>query len=152
MKDSEQLVVFGLDGQRYALRLSAVERVVRAVEVIVLPSAPAIVLGVINLAGRVIPVMNIRKRFRLPEKEIGLDNQLIIARTAERTVALLVDYTSALAEISATEVIQAIKILPRIDYLDGVAKLEDGMVLIHDLDKFLSLEEEQALDSALARV
>jgi len=149
MKESVQLVAFMLDEQRYGLRLSVVERVVRAVEVISLPSAPDIVMGVINLAGQVVPVVNVRRRFRLPEKELGLDDQLIIAKTVGRTVALLVDSASSLVKVSAGDVIHASKILPRIDYIDGVAKLEDGMILIHDLDKFLSLEEERVLDEAM---
>jgi len=149
MGKSLQLVVFMLDEQRYGLRLSAVERVTRAVEVTPLPCAPDIVLGVINLAERVVPVVNIRKRFHLLEKEAGLDEQLIVARAGRRTVALLVDSTSALVEVSAGDVIRSSKILPRLDYVDGVARLEDGMILIHDLDKFLSLEEERALDAAM---
>ena len=149
MKESVQLVVFTLDEQRYGLRLSAVERVVRAVEVTPLPSAPEIVLGVINLAGRVVPVMNVRQRFGLPEKESDLSDQFIIARIAMRTVALLVDSVSALVEASAEDVVHAAKILPQINYVDGVAKLEDGMILIHDLDKFLSLEEARLLDEVM---
>ncbi|MGA2936627.1 MAG: chemotaxis protein CheW [Syntrophobacteraceae bacterium] len=151
MKESVQLVAFMLDEQRYGLRLSVVERVVRAVEVISLPSAPDIVMGVINLAGQVVPVVNIRRRFRLPEKELSLDDRLIIAKTARLTVALLVDSASSLVEVSTSDVIHASNILPRIDYIDGVATLEDGMLLIHDLDKFLSLEEERALDAAMTQ-
>ena len=152
MKESVQLVVFTLNEQRYGLRLSAVERVVRAVEVTLLPSAPEIVLGIINLAGRVVPVMNVRQRFGLPEKESDLSDQFIIARTAMRTVALLVDSVSTLVEASAEDVVHAAKILPRMDYVDGVAKLEDGMILIHDIDKFLSLEEARLLDEVMQQV
>ena len=150
MDPSEQLVVFSLDWQRYALRLSAVERVVRAVEVTPLPAAPEIVLGVINVEGSIVPVMNIRKRFRLPEKEMSLSDHLILARTARRPVFLLVDSVSGIIEVPAGEVIDASKILPRMEYLEGVLKLEDGMVLIHDLDRFLSLEEDRLLDEAIS--
>jgi purine-binding chemotaxis protein CheW len=80
-----------------------------------------------------------------------LDDRLIIAKTARRTVALLVDSASSLVEVSASDVIHASDILPRIDYIEGVATLEDGMILIHDLDKFLSLEEERALDAAMTQ-
>jgi purine-binding chemotaxis protein CheW len=150
MEDPVQLVVFTLDQHRYGLKLPVVERVVRSVQILPLPSAPDIVLGVMNLAGQVVPVVNIRMRFRLPEKEVDLDDQIIIAKTARRTVGLIVDSTSTLAEVSATEVTQASKILPRLEYIEGVEKLKDGMILIHDLDKFLSLDEEQKLDAAIA--
>jgi len=146
---AEQLVVFYLDGQRYGLRLSTVERVVRAVEVTPLPAAPEIVLGVINVEGRIIPVVNVRRRFRLPEKETSLSDHLIIARTARRKVALVADSVSGIVDAPSAVVIDASEILPQIEYVEGVAKLEDGMALIHDLDRFLSLEENRALDEVI---
>ncbi len=69
MKPMEQLnqyVVFTLDEQRYVLHLSAVKRIIRVVEITPLPKAPDIVLDVVNVEGQIIPVVNIRKRFRLP--------------------------------------------------------------------------------------
>jgi purine-binding chemotaxis protein CheW len=149
---SGQMVVFSLDGKRYALPLSAVRRVVYAVDVTPLPSAPEIVLGVINIEGRIVPVINIRKRFALPEKEIGLDNHLIVAMTAKRSVALVTDSVSGVVDISPEAVVDSSSILPRVAYVEGIAKLPDGMVIIHDLDSFLSLEEDRALDDAMPQV
>lgn len=151
MTEMVQLVVFMLDEQCYGLRLAVVERVVRAVEVVPVPAAPEIVLGIINLAGRVVPVVNTRKRFHLPGKEMELDDRLIIAKTARRTVALLTDSVPAVLGIPASDITEGPEILPRSDYFDGVARLENGMLLIHDLDRFLSLEEERELDAAVAR-
>lgn len=149
MNNLSQLVVFTLDEQRYALHLTAVERIVRVVEITPLPKAPEVVLGVVNVHGQIIPVVNIRKRFRLLEREIALSNQLIIANTSRRSVALLVDEVSGVFEISEQEIIKAEKILPDMDYVKGVIKLEDGMILIHDLNTFLSIEEAKALDDAM---
>ena len=147
-----QLVVFALEDQRYALHLSAVERIVRAVEMTALPKAPEIVIGVINLQGRIIPVFNIRRRFHLPEREIELSDQLIIANTARRTVALVVDTVDGVIERLSEEVTPADQVLPRIEYVEGIVKLENGLVLIHDLDKFLSIDEERKLDEAVKKV
>ena len=144
-----QLVVFALEDQRYALHLSAVERIVRAVEMTPLPKAPEIVIGVINVQGRIIPVFNIRRRFHLPEREIELSDQLIIANTARRTVALVVDTVDGVIERLSEEITPADQVLPRIEYVEGIVKLENGLVLIHDLDKFLSIDEETKLDEAL---
>jgi purine-binding chemotaxis protein CheW len=152
MNNSKQLIVFNLDEQRYALHPSAVERIVRAVEVTALPKAPEIVIGVVNVQGRIIPVVNIRKRFRLPEREISLSDQLIIARTSKRTVALVADAMSGVVECSDQQVITAEKILAGMEYIEGVAKLESGRILIHDLNEFLSLEEEKALDDAMKKI
>ena len=144
-----QLVVFALEDQRYALHLSAVERIVRAVEMTPLPKAPEIVIGVINLQGRIIPVINIRKRFHLSEREMELSDQLIIANTARRTVALVVDTVDGVIGRLSEEVTPADQVLPRIEYVEGIVKLENGLVLIHDLDKFLSIDEGTKLDEAL---
>ncbi|MBA7536340.1 hypothetical protein ES705_28603 [subsurface metagenome] len=66
------LVAFTLDNQKYALHLSAVETIIRAVEFTALPKAPKIVNGIVNFHGKIIPVFNIRKRFNLPDKETNL--------------------------------------------------------------------------------
>ncbi|MCK9392243.1 MAG: chemotaxis protein CheW [Syntrophales bacterium] len=144
-----RLVNFNLDDQKYALFLSAVMRIIRVVEVTSLPKAPEIVLGVINMHGLIIPVFDIRKRFQLPQREIQLDDQLIIAQTSTRTVALLVDSVDDVIEISGEKIVASENILPGLDYIEGVAKTEDGMVLIHDLEQFLSLQEEKALNEAM---
>jgi len=150
MSDSSgQTVVFSLDKRRYGLALSTVERVVRMVDVTPLPQAPALVFGVVNVQGRVIPVVNPRRRFRLPERDFELSDQLVIARTARRTVAFVVDGVSDVLEYSLEQAVGVHEIVPGIECVEGVVKLSDGLVLIHDLDKFLSLEEEQALDAAI---
>lgn len=149
MNDSTQLVVFYLDEQRYALHLNSVERVVLVVEITPLPKAPAIVRGIINVAGTLTPVLDIRSRFNLPGRDISLSDQLIIARTARRQVALVVDAVGEVMELPAEEQIEAGAILPGLDYLTGVVKLADGLIFIHQLDSFLSLDEESALDAAL---
>lgn len=149
MRKIDQVVVFTLEGQQYALPLSAVERIVHAVEITPLPKAPDIVLGMINMQGKIIPVINIRKRFRLPEREMKLRDQLIVANTSRQTVALVADEVSGVIERSEQEIISAEKIFPGMEYVKGVVKLEDGMILIHDIDKFLSLGEEKAINKAM---
>ncbi len=151
IKQSNRYVVFSLDGQRYALHLSAVERVIRVVEMTSLPKTPDIVLGIVNVEGQIIPIVNIRKRFRLPERELDLSDVLIIAQIPRRTVALVADNVSGVIEGSEQDITEAKEIFPRMEYVKGVVKLKDGLVLIHDLDKFLSLEEDKELDSALKK-
>ena len=144
-----QIIIFTLDDQRYGLPLSAVERVVRMVDITPLPKAPDNVLGIINVQGRVIPVINMRRRFRLPEWELALTDQLVIAHTARRPVALVADAVTDVHEYAEQEAVAAQDILPNVEYIAGVVKLENGLILIHDLDKFLSLEEDAQLDRAL---
>lgn len=145
-----RLVVFALDEQRYALRLSVVERVVRVVAITPLPKAPPIVLGVVNFQGRVLPLLDVRQRFRLLPREMHLSDQLVLAHTARRPVLLLVDKVVGVIERSAEGLVSADRILPQLEYVEGVTQFEDSLVLIHDLDRFLSLEEEHLLRRALA--
>ncbi|MBI3919189.1 MAG: purine-binding chemotaxis protein CheW [Betaproteobacteria bacterium] len=146
------LVVFTLDDGRYGLELSTVERVVRAVDITPLPKAPDIVSGVINVRGRIVPVMNVRRRFRLPERPINLSDQLVVAHTSRRAVALMVDAVSGTVECSPDAMVAADRIVPDLQYVAGVVRTRDGMILIHDLDTFLGLDEEQALGAALANL
>jgi purine-binding chemotaxis protein CheW len=150
MNQAHQVVMFMLDEQRYAMPLSAVERVVRMVEITPIPQTPEIVLGMINAQGSVIPVVDIRRRFRLPAREPRLSDQLLIARTSKRPVALVVDAVNEVAMLSGQEIIMGETILPHLDHVRGVVKRPDGLILIHDLDRFLSLEEEQALHDTIA--
>jgi purine-binding chemotaxis protein CheW len=152
MKRLRKLVTFSLDDRKFALYVSAVQRIIRVVEVTPLPAAPEIVVGIINMQGRVIPVFDIRMRFHLPAREVQLNDQLIIASITKRTVALLVDSVNDVVEIPEEKIIDAEQILPELEYVEGVVKTEGGMVLIHDLERFLSLPEDKALDEALEAV
>lgn len=149
MDKTFRLLVFTLSGQRFGLPLSRVERVVRIVEITPLPKAPEIVMGFINVRGLPVPVLNIRKLLGLPEAGITMNDQLIMARTARRPVALLVDHTEGVAGYGAEDVTTSEQLFPGIRYLEGVAKLKDGIIHVYDLDRFLSLEEEAVIDNFL---
>ena len=94
MKKLKHLVVFTLEEQRFALHLQVVARIVPAVEVTLVPRAPDIVPGIISIGGILMPVVNIRKRFAFPEREMELSDQLIIVRTSTIKTAILVDTVS----------------------------------------------------------
>lgn len=151
MRDRIQLVVFRLDERCYALLLDVVERIVRAVEVTSLPGAPAIVQGAIDVEGDVVPVLNIRQRFLLPEREIGIADQFVIARSGQRTVALVIDEAQDVIGYEQSAVVDSNRIVPGLEQFLGVVTLDDGLVLIHDLEKFLSLDEARTLDEAMDR-
>jgi purine-binding chemotaxis protein CheW len=152
MEAFAQLVNLTLDDQCYALPLAQVERVIHAVEVTPLPDAPDVILGVINLHGQIMAVANLRQRFGLPGREISLQDRFIIATTTHRKIALVADAVNGVIEIPQSRILEAAGILPHMEYVDGVVRLEDGLVLIHDLERFLSLEEGQGLDRALGEV
>lgn len=147
--DDSRYVTFLLDGQRYALALAAVQRILLAVEITPLPGAPSIVLGVVDMAGRIIPVLNLRRRLGLQEREVGPDDQLLIAQTSRRAVALVVDEARDVIGCASAGIVESERIVPGLEQIQGVIRMEDGLVLIHDLDRFLSLDEARALDAAM---
>lgn len=146
-----QLVVFSLDAQLYALSLASVERVVRMVEVTPLPRAPGIVLGVIDVQGNIVAVMSMRKRFGRLEPESSLSDQLIVANTDTRRVALVVNSVTGVIERTGEEITETEKIVPGAQYVEGITKLEGGILFIHNVDRFLSKKEDQQLDGLLAQ-
>lgn len=146
-----QLLVFRLDERRHALPLAIVERVLRAVDITPLPKAPPIVLGAIDVHGRVLPVLNVRRRFLVPDREVGPTDWFLLAHTARHTVVLVVDEAEGIVERPDAEIVPSAQIVPQLDQFPGVLRLDDGLVLIHDLERFLSLDEARALDEALDR-
>ena len=144
-----QWVVFALDAGRYALPLASVERIVRAAQITPLPQSPSVILGALDIEGRVLPVFSLRQRLGLPDRPIGPDDQFVIARTAQRTVALVIDTAQGIVERPAAHVVDAARLTGPHAHIQGVIPLEDGMLLIQDLEKLLSPEESQQLDAAL---
>jgi len=145
-----ELLIFALEGQRCGLPLHAVERIVPAAEITPLPKAPAVVLGVIDVEGTILPVLSMRRRFGFAEREIRITDQFLIAHTPRRPVVLVIDEAQGVRKIAAARVTRAEKVVPGFEHVRGVAALEDGLVLIHDLEKFLSLDEAVALEEAMA--
>jgi purine-binding chemotaxis protein CheW len=90
-----------------------------------------------------------RRRFGLAEPETSLSDQLIVAHTAARSVALVVTSVTAVVERTAEEVTDVQKIVPGAQYVEGMTRLEDGILFIHNLDHFLSKKEEQQMDGLL---
>jgi purine-binding chemotaxis protein CheW len=149
MRNTEAVLVFRLDAWRFGLPLSSVDRVIRAVEITILPSAPEIVLGAINVGGRVVPVVDVRRRFQLPARQLAVTDHLVLARTRRRAVALAVDSADGVREWNGRDMSRAEEILPNLKHVQGVIKLADGLVIVHDLETFLSLEEERDLERAM---
>lgn len=145
MNASSHLVMFALDDRRFALPLETVDRVIRAVEVTPLPEAPDALLGVINVEGRIIPVVNLRRRCRVTERQIGPGDQFIIAHTSRRSVALPVDSADVIP-CSPEMVVPVERNVSGPGGVHDVIKREDGLVPIYDLDAFLSHDDFEAVE------
>jgi purine-binding chemotaxis protein CheW len=146
------LVVFAIGDQRYAVPLGLAERVLPMVAVSPLPAAPEIALGAVNAHGRLLAVLDVQRRLGLPQREFGPSARLLVATTSTRTVALPVDEVYGVREVPAGEIVSSEAVLPGLGLVAGIAVLDDGLALIHDLDAFLSVDEERALRGAMEAV
>lgn len=147
----DQIVIFTLDEQRYGIPLGVVERVVRMVEITPLPAGPDFISGVINVQGEIMPVLDLRRRFGLPGRPVELCDQLIIARCAKRSFALMTDTACEVRECTEQMLTASSEILPELPYLAGVAKLPDGLILLSDPEALLSPHEAEAIDAIMEK-
>ena len=146
-KNLAKILVFQIDNQRYGLLAADVVEIERIVTLLPLPKAPNAIEGVVNYHGTLIPVLDIRARFGLPPKSIAHTEHLIIASAMQQLIAIRADSALELIDLD----VEALEEVTRDrHYLLGVAKLSDGLVLIHNLQSFLNEEESSALKQALS--
>lgn len=136
MNERRPFLLFSVGPERYALDVAAVERIVPAAEVTPLPDAPGSVLGLIHVAGEPMPVIDSRRHFALPAKEMELTDHFIVARTSGRPLVLLVDRAERVEELSGMEVKGVVTGVS--GSTSAVATLADGIVLIQDIEALAS--------------
>lgn len=141
-----ELLTFEIWRERFGIPLADVREIVRAVSIARLPQAPLVVEGVINVRGSIVPTLDIRARFNLPPKAVEPSDHLVIAFAKHRLVAIRVDRVTDLLTLARSEVEDVTVAVPGSTLVAGVAKLHDGLLLIHDLATFLSAAEAEALD------
>ncbi len=147
--DGIHFIVFTLDDKYFALPLSHVVRAVRAVEITPLPKAPSIIVGVLNYMGRVIPLLNISERFHLKYHQVRSKDFFIIFDAPKRLLAIHVDTIEDHLQVTHDAIISPPDIYENIEFLAGVLRSSDGVLLIPDMEKILTLQEEKTLEEAL---
>jgi purine-binding chemotaxis protein CheW len=143
-----ELVAFVVGEQRWALPLPAVERAIPMVEVAPLPHAPSGVRGAINVHGEPVPVLDLEARLGREASAFRARDRLLLAKTATRRVALAVDEVLGVVTVAGATIGPAPDSVPA--PLAGLAALPDGVLLISDVDAFLSADDERALTAALS--
>lgn len=145
-----ELLRFDLDGGRFAVLATVVQEVLQAVAIAFLPGAPNAVEGVINVRGELMPALDIRERLGLQPRPLTADQHIVIARVGPRSVALRVDRVVEFLAIDEAAISSASAVAPGAHLVAGIATLSAGLVVIHDLDRFLTAEEASAVTAALA--
>lgn len=145
-----EVLLFDLADTRHGIPVAGVQEIVPVVRPAPLPGAPSIIEGVIDVRGALLPVVDLRSRFGIAPKPLALADHLVIARAGRRVVALRVDRATDLVRIDPAQLEDARAVVPQAARIAGVARLADGLVVIHDLGALLSEAEQLACDRALA--
>lgn len=151
-KEVLQLVTFRLGNEEFSLDILRVQEIIRHMDLTRVPRTPEFVEGVINLRGRVIPVLDLRKRFGLPADEKTNETRIIVVDVDNRTVGLKVDAVSEVLRLPAdtVEPPPAIVTGAESDYIKGVGKLDGRLLILLDVEKILTRTERDALGNVLS--
>lgn len=138
-----QLVIFRLAKEEYGLPITKVQEINRLVPITKLPQTPSFMEGIINLRGRIIPVIDLRKRFQLAAAEQSDDNRIIIVEVSGQTIGIIVDAVTEVVRLpgSSVEPPPPAFILDA-QYIHGVGKLDERLLIMLDIDKILTSQEE----------
>jgi purine-binding chemotaxis protein CheW len=148
--DEFQLVVFELGEERYGLDIATVYEIIRHQPVTAVPQAPSFVEGVINLRGRIIPVVDLRRRFGMMQGELTKASRIVVCEAAGTRVGLVVDGVSEVLMVSADAIEQTPEVASGYDtqYLKGIAKLGERLVILLDLAGLFGEADAAALVAA----
>ena len=132
-----QLVIFDLAQENYGVDIIVVREIIRMQEITSVPKAPAFVNGVINLRGKVIPVVDLRQRFELEEAEHTKDSRIVVVDINGQDIGMVVDAVTEVMRIPTSSVEPPSSIVTSMDsdYLQGIAKLESQLVILLDLSR-----------------
>ena len=134
-----QFVVCVVAGERYGIEVGRVHEIIRLTTITALPGADRSFSGVINLRGRVIPVMDMRRRFGLPDADPTRLSRIVVADAGAAQIGLLVDAVDAVVRIaaSAIEPTPALTTGPAREHLTGIARATDGLIVVLDVDRLV---------------
>ncbi len=150
-KDSNllQLVTFHIGDEEFGVEILKVQEIIRTMAITRVPKAPVFVEGVINLRGKVIPIIDLRKRFGMAGQEHDKHTRIIVIEINAVIIGFVVDSVSEVLRIPANTVEPPPPIISGIgsEYIRGVGKLADRLLILLDLDNLLSKGEQGMLSS-----
>ncbi len=144
-----QIVSFKIGNEEFGVNILNVQEINKMTQITKVPNAPEFVEGVINLRGRVIPVINLRTRLKLEKKESDKDTRIIVVDIEKNTVGFIVDGVSEVLRIPVSITEAPPEIVAGVDseFIKSVGKLEDRLLILIDLDKILSNKEKVSLSA-----
>lgn len=149
MEKELQVVGFRIGRETFGLPISIVREIVRVPEITSVPNAPDYIEGVINLRGRIIPVVDLRKRFGEPVNEPSKKHRIVVVEIESRRIGLLVNSASEVLKIPPSEIEAPHNVFQEgeLDYITGVGKLRGRLVILLDLSRILQRGELRSLEA-----
>lgn len=146
VKLSGKYLTFVLDGEEYGIRILAVQEIIGSMSVTKVPRTPAFLRGVINLRGKIIPVVEMRAKFGMPEVEDTPETCIIVVRTAGVEMGIVVDAVSEVVDIAPEMVDESPNFGAAVDssYIVGIGKVASGVKVLLDVDQVLAVEQAEA--------
>jgi len=145
VRSERKLVCFELAGERFGLDVSEVLGVNPLVEITPLPTAPECVEGVVNIRGKVIPIIALRKRLGIEGDGHAAQARIVVAKSGDTLAGIVVDGVSRVAAISADDVAPPSSVLSHAEFVKAVGRLPDGLLMILDLERVLDVATDAVL-------
>lgn len=145
---TDQYVSFVLGGEEYGVPILCVQEIIRHETLTRVPQSPSFVDGVLNLRGQVIPVVNLRKKFELPVRERDKSTRIIVVEVKGRVMGMVVDEVSEVLQVNMEDIAPPPPMGThlRTDYISGMAKINETLVILLEIDKILTTEESLILE------
>lgn len=146
-----QIITFHVGKEEFSVSIHKVQEIIRLTDITSVPNSPPFVEGVINLRGQVIPVIDARKRFGLYEAERTDASRIIVVDSDGKIVGLIVDSVTEVLQLSKNSVEPPPDIVGSVDsdYIDGVGKYDNRLVILLNLDKVLTFKEKKQLEETV---
>jgi purine-binding chemotaxis protein CheW len=150
MEKDLQVVGFRIGNETFGVRIASVREIVRVPEITSVPSAPETVEGVINLRGKIIPVMDLRKRFGHVDIQPDKKNRILVVELDNKLVGLIVNAASEVLKISPSDIEAPSSVFAEGEssYVTGVGKLKGRLIILLDVSKLLQQQEVKRLEEA----
>ncbi len=145
MDEEIKIIVFNIMEDEYGLEIEFIQEIRKMRRITRIPQAPDFVAGVIKIRGRIIPLIDFRKRMGLPFKEYGDYTKIIIVNLESHILGVIVDMVSELLTIPEGSIDHPDSVLASVNFLKGVGNIPGRMVLIVDMDKVLSFDDKKNL-------
>jgi len=146
-----QLVTFKIGNEEFGINILLVQEIIKMLQITKIPNTPEYVEGIINLRGKIIPVVDLRSRLGMNKKDMNKDSRVIVVEVDNKTIGFIVDSVNEVIRIPANITEPPPELITGVDseYIKSVGKLEDSLLILIDIEKILKSEEKTVLEKII---